>query len=105
SDPLGSGDRSATLDVVLTARFTTALLMAPVTAVVTALLCTLPSARKLPLARETSAKQTARDKTPSQIRHFLRAGEFTDGFGRDGPEAMPRGPCVSMVLVLPSIGW
>jgi hypothetical protein len=53
-------------------------------------LCALPIARKFPLARVTSANPAAKDKTPSQIRHFLRADDFTAAFGRD-PEATPRG--------------
>jgi len=87
-DPLGSEDRSDTLDVVLTARFTAALF--------TALVDEPLIARKLPLASDTSAKPTARDKTPSQIRRRLRADEFTDALGSDDPEAMPRGSRVSM---------
>jgi hypothetical protein len=53
-------------------RFTAALLTALVTALVTALSCQPPSARKLPLARDTRAKPTARDKTPSKMRQVFR---------------------------------
>jgi hypothetical protein len=95
-EPLGSEDRSATLEVALTARFTAALFTA-LTALFTALLGELLITRKLPLARDTSAKPTARDKTPNQIRHLLRtSGEATKAFNRDVPEATWRGPCVSM---------
>jgi hypothetical protein len=78
---LGSEDRFATLDVVLSA-LTTALLTTPATALVTALLCAPPIARKFPLARDTSANPTARDKTPSQIRQLFRGV-----LGSDDPAA------------------
>jgi hypothetical protein len=96
---LGSEDRSATLDVALSA-LTTALLTAPVTALVTALLWTPPIARKLPLARDTSANPTPRDKTPSQIRHLLRTpAEFAD-FDTDVFGWTSRGRWVDMPLLL-----
>jgi hypothetical protein len=93
-DPLESEDRSATFEVVLTARFTTALVTA-LTAFFTALFDEL-IARKPPLARDTSAKPTARDKTPSPIRHLLREDELTDASCEDGPVATSRERCVSM---------
>ena len=90
-EPLESevDERSGTLDLDLTARFATALteLVTALTAFFTALLGELLIARKLPLARDTSANPTARDKTPSQIRHFLRApAESTNFLERDDPE-------------------
>jgi hypothetical protein len=100
SEPPESEDRSATLDVVLSARFTTALVTAFVTALTalfTALVDELLITRKFPLARDTSANPAARDKTPSQIRHLLRTpAESADVFSRDVPEATCRRPCVSM---------
>jgi hypothetical protein len=95
----GSEDRSATLDVVLSARFTTALVTAFVTALIalfTALVDELLITRKLPLASDTSANPAARDKIPSPIRRFLRADEFTDVFSEDDPVASSRERCVSM---------
>jgi hypothetical protein len=81
-------DRSATLEVDLSARFTTALFTALFTALVTAstalftaLRCELLITRRLPLARDTSAKPTARDKTPNKIRKRLRADHLTDASG------------------------
>ena len=50
-EPLESEDRSTTWEADRAARLITTALL---TALVTALLCTLPIARKLPLARETS---------------------------------------------------
>jgi hypothetical protein len=102
-EPLESEDRSATLEVVLAACVTAALFTALVTALVTALTALFTAldepliARKLPLARDTSADPTARDKTPSQIRQLFRSI-----FGRDDPEAT-LGPCVTMIP--PSNCW
>ena len=97
-DPLGSEDRSATLDVVLSARFTTALftaLVTAVTALLTALVDELLITRKLPLARDTSANPTARDKTPSQIRHF-RSTPTESPLNEDEPECTSRERRVSI---------
>jgi hypothetical protein len=98
-DPFGSDDRSATVEVVLSARFITALVTAFVTAF-TALLTALVEepliTRKFPLARDTSANPAARDKTPSQIRRRLRADELTDPSCEDEPVATSRERCVSM---------
>jgi hypothetical protein len=87
-EPFESEVRSATLEVDLSARFTTALFTALVTAftaLVTALFttlrCELLITRKLPLARDTSAKPTARDKAPNKIRKRLRADHLTDASG------------------------
>jgi hypothetical protein len=102
-DPLGSEDRSATLDVVLSARFTAALvtalftaLLTALTALFTALVDELLITRKFPLARDTSANPTVRDKAPSKIRRRLRADELTDASGEDEPVARSRERCVSM---------
>jgi hypothetical protein len=74
------------LEVDLTALFT---------ALVTALFTELPTARKLPLARDTNAKPAARDKTPNQIRHFLRT-PAESALNRDEPEWTSRGRWVSI---------
>jgi hypothetical protein len=58
-------------------------------------------ARKLPLARDTSAKPTARDKTPNQIRHRLRTpAESINALNRDNLEDASLGPWVSMIILL-----
>jgi hypothetical protein len=102
-DSLGM-DRSDTLDVDLTARFAAALLTALVTALVTALFTTLFGepliTRKLPLARDTSAKPTARDKTPNPIRHFLRTPAELTGFDTDVFGWTSRGRWVDIPLLL-----
>jgi hypothetical protein len=100
SEPPGSDDRSATLDVVLSARFITALVTAFVTAFVTALTALFTAlvdelliTRKFPLARDTSANPAARDKIPSKIRRRLRADDPT---GEDEPLETSRERRVSM---------
>jgi hypothetical protein len=82
AEDVGSEVRSDTTEVD---RFTAARVTAFFTALVTALtalftafLCELPSARKLPLARDTSAKPTASDKAPSKIFHLLRADDLIE---------------------------
>jgi hypothetical protein len=96
-DSLGSDDRSDTFDVVLSARFATALFTAPVTALVTALFGERPNDRKFPLARDTRAKPTARDKIPSPIRHFLSTPAECTALNSDGPERTSLGRRVSIV--------
>jgi hypothetical protein len=91
-DSLGSDDRSDTFDVVLSARFAAALFSARFaaalfTAPVAALFGERTNDRKFPLARDTRAKPTARDRIPSPIRHL-----------RDGPERVSRGRRVSICV-------
>jgi hypothetical protein len=88
-DPLGSDDRSDTVDVDLSARFEAALVTALFTALA-ALFDELPITRKFPLARDTSAKPTASDRTPSPIRHLRARTESADTFNSD-PERVSRG--------------
>jgi hypothetical protein len=108
--PPGSEDRSATLDVVLSARFTIALVTALVTAFVTALTALLTAladelliTRKLPLARDTSANPVARDNDPSQTRHFLRPPAASTALNRDDPERTSCGRWVSIDRLPPVI--
>jgi hypothetical protein len=92
-------DLSDTTEGDLTARFTAALFTALVTALVTALFGERPNARKLPLARDTRAKPTARDKIPSPIRHLRAPTECADALN-DSLERVSRGRRVSIVSPL-----
>jgi hypothetical protein len=89
-DSLVSEDRSDTTEGD---RFTAALL----TALVTALFGELPNDRKFPLARDTSAKPTAREKIPSPIRHLRAPTESADALNRrDSLEPVSLGRRVSI---------